>query len=596
MKPYLLSSALVQKLQQAVQSTYAVDLLPEDIVIETPKQGQGDFATTVAFTLAKKLKQAPKNIGETLVASLNDNASFFTAAFAMPGFINFTIHPSLWQSMIDCVMQEDDDFFRPNLGQGKSVYLEYISANPTGPLHVGHARCAALGSFLANAMTEARYQVKQEYLINDKGLQIQTLALSVWLRHMQQTHDIRFPQKAYQGSYIQDIAEDLLVNKAMLPPIHLPHDCTRVADIQTALQAHHDPAHVQRLEALMASESDDDNLWLEALRVWYESCFAHTQRLAFEKACSASILSDIKNDCQAFHVSIPHWFSERTLHEQGKLEACMEKLKDHTYVKDNALWFASSRMGDSKDRVLQRSNGAFTYFAADIAYHLHKIEQKPNIIIDVFGADHHGYVARLTAAVRCLSAHAVDFSVLIYQFVSLFKNKQPLQMSTRSGTYVTLSDLTHEIGSGPARYFLLSKRPDMHVHFDLEEAKHASMDNPLYRIHYAHARCHSVLHKHPITHKVRNYQALDHANEIGILKTLAQYPSVLEKCIQERSAHTLSQFLFDLANQIHSYYAHTKIVQQDLEKDTQRLYLISSCQKILQKGLALLGIEALDRM
>lgn len=574
--------------QEAITNTFKYNIAPSHILIETCKRAdQGDFATTVVFNLTKLLKQSPHIIGNTLVDALKNHSFFEKVCFAPPGFINFTLKRDLWPSVLPRVLEKDPSYFQPNIGKNARIYLEYISANPTGPLHVGHARCAALGSFLATLLKNTGHQVFQEYLINDAGFQIQTLGLSVWLKHQEKHHQWLFPKKTYQGEYISELADFIIEKQQQLPPVTLERCINTHTQLQHELQ--------QRALPLSSLENEDDK-WLEDYHSLYGQCFTKEQRQAFEMRCCLAILEGIQYDCTQFAVHMDHWFSEKTLHDSGAMEACITKLKPHTYEQDGALWFASSKHGDTKDRVLRRSNGEYTYFAADCAYHLHKLNQSYDKLIDIFGADHHGYVARIKAAVACMSTNHTDFDVIIYQFVNLTQNKQPVQMSTRQGTYITLAELAKEVGCDSARYYLLAKKPDMHISFDLEEAKATNQDNPIYRIHYAHARCVSVLRKHPITLKTSNYQHLTHPLEVSLLKSMHTYPNTLAFCVQEQSAHSLCQFLLDFSGQLHSYYAQIKIDTEDLEKKQQRLHLIEAVRQVLHTGLSLLGITAKESM
>ena len=567
---------------QGIEQCFDLKISSEQVTIEICKhETQGDYASNVCFLLAKTLKQSPQSIGETLCQTFQQDKRFSSVTFAQPGFINFRCSDQTWQQVLPMILQSIPGFFNNQSGENKKVYLEYVSSNPTGPLHVGHARCAVLGSSLTACYQSSGYKVHTEYLINDAGFQIQTLALSVWCRHQESHCQWPFPQTTYQGSYIKTLAKTLS---------HHPL-------LQSTQSIHFDDDLKASTEEISEPTSGTDAWFESALKLYHQS-FPADMRSSFEDACTDAIMHIIREDCHQLQVSFDTWFSEKSLHRDGSINSCLQKLAPHTYEKDGALWFASSKLGDSKDRVLRRSNGEITYFAADCAYHLHKLKQKPDIVINIFGADHHGYVPRIKAAVQCLSERPVDFEVLIYQFVNLFKQGKPVQMSTRSGEFITLSDLVNEIGSDCTRFYLLNKHPDQHIDFDLDEAKAQSQDNPLYRIHYAYVRTKKLIESHQFSpdSTLNKFNKLNHSLELSLLKQLEQFPDQLKRCVQENSLHPMCHYLLKLSGHFHSYYSQVKINGSGLENQTQRLHLIHCVSKVLTQGLKLLKIQPREQM
>lgn len=550
--------------------------------IETAKNtDHGDFSCNIALMLAKKIKKNPMEIAEAISENIKNTTSLSLDKIivARPGFINIFVNPKDWMNSLPAIFQNEKDFFCPNIGKNRSVYLEYVSSNPTGPLHIGHGRCGAIGSSLALLLEETGFKVHREYFINDAGRQIHILATSVWLRFLQiKKHKLLYPRKAYQGTYIHDMAVKLLQESELLS-IPEPHLMPDLNPVQT--------------------DSNQDEKWLESCITLYQRLYQPKTRASFEKACVQYVLKMIQKECEDFNVNFDAWFSERSLVNDGSVEASLLALKerDHIYEKDGAIWFKAESLGDEKDRVLVKANGDYTYFATDIAYHWHKLQTQPDFVIDIMGADHHGYIPRLKAALIGLGMAPDRFNAIIYQFITLMQNQQQVQMSTRQGSYVTLQELIEQVGLDCARFYLLQKKPDQHITFDLDIAKKESLDNPIFKIHYAHARIMSILRKLPKNTIAKNHlDYLPSHHEKSIIKLLNRYPDILRACVRDHSLHYLCQYLLEVSSQLHSYYSSTKIIQEDLEILSQRHYLIVCIANILNKGLAILGLQAKETM
>ena len=442
----------------AARTAFEKGLLPSDQVpdfeVETPKhEGQGDFSTNFAMVSAKLQKMAPSKIADSIVKAMSDNTDtdlgqkLETIEVAGPGFINFFLSPKAWHPVVDQVLDQGRSFGASTLGKGEKVQVEFVSANPTGPLHVGHGRGAAVGDAVGNILGFAGYDVQKEYYINDSGRQIRTLGTSVWLRlqQMQGNQTVDFPEDCYQGDYIRDIARQVL--------------------------------DVRGQELADADEKQG-----------IEIC----ARFAAEK-----ILAGIRSDLDEFGVRFDNWFSEQSLYDTGRVQTAIEnfKSKDLIYEKDGALWFRTEKFGDEKDRVVVRNNGLTTYFASDIAYHDEKYERGFDRVIDVWGADHHGYIKRIDAAVVATGRKSEQFDVILVQLVNLLRDGTPVQMSTRAGEFVTLKDIVDEVGKDAARFMFLSRSYESGLDFDLELAKKKSADNPVYYVQYVHARITGILNK-----------------------------------------------------------------------------------------------------
>ncbi len=549
------------------------------IDLERPKQAShGDFACNVAMQLAKALKRNPREVAQAIVASLPASEWVEKTEIAGPGFINVFLKASAWQNVALQALAAGAQFGRGTLGQGKKVQIEFVSANPTGPLHVGHGRGAAFGASLANVLTHAGYQVQREYYVNDAGRQMDILALSTWLRYLALGNQfVPFPANAYQGDYVGAMADSIYA-------LHGERYLRPAAEVSAdAPDAAGDPEG--HLDALIAN----------AKRL-LGADYAYVHGHALEEQ-----LGDGRNDLTEFGVIFDTWFSEKTLHESGLIDKAVKQLQqhDHIYEQNGALWFRSTAFGDEKDRVVLRENGIYTYFAADIAYHLNKFERGFDRVIDVWGADHHGYIARVKGALTAAGADADRLTVALVQFAVLYRNGVKASMSTRSGQYVTLRDLRAEVGNDAARFFYVLRKSDQHLDFDLDLAKSQSNDNPVYYIQYAHARICSVLSAWGgVEADLADVDTsrLQHPQELTLLRRLAEFPETVDAAARDLAPHSIAYYLKDLAAELHGLYATCQFLVDDEELKLARLSLIAATRLVLQVGLGLLGVSAPERM
>jgi arginyl-tRNA synthetase len=523
--------------------------------VDIPKiPDHGDYATNAALVLAKAARRAPRQLAELIRDTLNPPPGMLAKVdIAGPGFINFFIQDTYWLQVLADIEAAQGAYGNSTIGLGKKVQVEFVSANPTGPLHVGHGRGAALGDALARILACTGHQVEREYYINDVGLQMQTLGLSLFLR-VQQLQGLQtdFPENCYQGDYIQDLAKDYLALHGPVP----------------------------------AGEPDSDTL---------EAC----SRFAGE-----AILAEIRQDLADFGVQFDNWFSETRLFQDQVLERALAALQARGYLfeADGALWFKATAFGDEKDRVVRRQNGATTYFASDIAYHWEKFQRGFDQVIDIWGADHHGYVPRLKAVVQALGIREQQLMVLLVQLVSLLREGQPVAMTTRGGTFVTLRQVMDEVGKDVARFIFLSRRADAQLEFDLELAKKQTSENPVYYVQYAHARLASVFRlagEKGIAWQTVPRTVLERLTlpeEITILKLLAGYPDVVEAAASHLEPHRITYFLTELAGQLHSYYYKHRFISDDEALSQARLLLVQGIKAVLDHGLGLLGVESPEIM
>lgn len=557
------------------------------VVIEQARQAaHGDFSCGVAMTLAKQLKKAPLAIAQAICAQLSEQDWIAKIEVLPPGFINVFIADSAWQQGVQRIL-EQPDFGRGYLDSPQKVYLEFVSANPTGPLHVGHGRSAAFGASLAGVMDFAGYEVHREYYLNDAGRQMDLLAVSVWLRYLQaQGKALSFPLKLYQGEYVREVAAGLTLAQAQLVP-----------------------ADTQPLIALCAELQDKDREDMEAkldeLVTWAREQLGNDTYLAMHQQACDAIVADIRQDLDEFGVQYEHWFSERGLLEQGVVSQMLEQLKEREllYEKEGALWFKSEQFGDDKDRVVVRANGQYTYFATDIAYHWYKFQQGHNQIIDIFGADHHGYMARLRGSLQALGCDIDAFHILLVQFAVLYRGDEKIPMSTRSGEFVTLRELREEVGNDAARFFYLLRKPEQHLDFDLELAKSKSNENPVYYVQYAHARVCSVLKQ--LTEKGWSWvkadgcaalQQLTSPQERELMVLLAQFPQQISDAAAHREPHRIGYYVRELATLFHAYYNASQFLVDDKPVRDARLALIVAVRQVLATGLGILGVSAPQSM
>jgi arginyl-tRNA synthetase len=579
----LISQAL-QRLQDAGAFPAALDFA---IILErTRDHTHGDFASNCAMVLAKTLRQKPRDLAQMIVKALPASEQVARVEIAGPGFINFFLTPVAYHGNVAEILAQGEGFGRSTLGAGKRVQVEFVSANPTGPLHVGHGRGAAFGATVANLLEAVGFRVHREYYVNDAGRQMDILAASVWLRYLELCQEpVIFPSNGYRGAYVHDIAAVLHAEHgatytapAATVMADLPADETQGGDKET-----HIDALIQRAKALLG-----DNRY----------------RYVFELALNR-ILDDIRDDLQAFGVTYDEWYAERTLAESGATNRVIAKLREteHIYERDGALWFRSSDFGDEKDRVVQRENGQTTYFASDIAYHLEKFERGFEQVIDVWGADHHGYVPRVKAALQVMGLDPHHLHVLLVQFAILYRSGVRAQMSTRSGEFVTLRELRQEVGKDAARFFYVLRRSEQHLDFDLDLAKTQSKDNPVYYIQYAHARVCSVMAKlaekkdvHDPARGTANLVRLDEAHEQALLVALSRYPEVLEAAALNHEPHQVAHYLRELAMGFHTYYNDHRVLVDDPALRDARLNLSLAVRQVIRNGLSLLGVSAPEVM
>lgn len=529
---------------------------PVKAVVEAAKDPKhGDVATNLAMLLAKPLHRAPRDIAAELAAWIRDHTDGVeNVEVAGPGFCNVTFSQVFWRRVVQQVEKEGAAFGSSTIGGGRKTLVEYVSANPTGPLHVGHGRGAAAGDSLARILRRAGYDVTTEYYINDAGRQMRILGMSVWYRLRNLVgRTMAEPEDYYRGSYITDIAKEMLEK---------------------------DPS--------LADASDEDGK---------ERCYEYAKN---------EILEGIKKDLRDFRVEHQSWFSEKTLVDGGLVDKAFQALKDagYTYEKDGALWFATSRLGDDKDRVLRKSDGSLTYFASDIAYHHNKFERGFDWLIDVWGADHHGYVPRMRAAIEAMGKGKKNFDVVLIQLVNLLINGQPVSMSTRAGTFETLADVVREVGADAARFMFLSRKTDSPVDFDLEAVKQRTMENPVYYVQYAHARVAALLRRAaeegvtiPDVSDDAALAGLTLPDDMALLRKMALYRDMLEQAATTLSVHHVSHYLMELSQLLHSYYTKNQILKAgDPVTTGSRLALLRAVSRVIANGLDLMGVSAPDHM
>ncbi len=525
---------------------------PDKSVIEPPKDKQfGDMSANVAMMLSKQAKKAPRAIAEEIAEAMASDELIEKVDIAGPGFLNFTFAPSFWRETVAAIHAAGNRYGASTLGNGTKVQVEYVSANPTGPLHIGHGRGAALGDSLVRIMEMAGYEVEAEYYINDAGRQMLILGSSIWYRLKELAgKDVTEPADYYRGDYIIDIARDVLdANPGIF-------------DLPEA----------------------------EAVEI----CKNHGMN---------DILDGIKEDLKAFGVRHDIWFSEKSLVADGKVDETFADLTKSGmgYEADGAYWFKSTQLGDDKDRVLRKSNGDTTYFASDIAYHDNKFKRGFDLVVDIWGADHHGYVPRMMAACEALGKKD-GLSVILVNLVNLLKAGEPIAMSTRAGQFETLKDVVDEVGADASRFMFLSRKSDSKLDFDLELVKQQSMDNPVYYVQYAHARICSVKKKAeeagmqsaPVTPE--GLALLDTEYDMELLTLLDQYPDYVESAARTQSPHVISIFLQELASTLHRYYTHCHVLSAGEDLAAARLTLLGCVADVLQNGLGLLGVSAPESM
>ena len=574
--PFSPKAHLTDLFRQALaQFPQAVDLPLE---LERPKQSShGDFACNAAMQLAKALKRNPREVAQSVLASLPASEWMEKAEIAGPGFINVFLKPAAWQRVAKDALAAGAAYGKGPARKAR-VQVEFVSANPTGPLHVGHGRGAAFGASLANVLAHAGYDVHREYYVNDAGRQMDILALSTWLRYLALCGEfVPFPGNAYQGGYVGTMADSIYA-------LHGERYKRSAGDVTAGVP-----------DAAADPEGHLDGLIANAKGLLGPD-YAYVHGHALEEQ-----LGDGRNDLTEFGVSFDCWFSEKTLHESGLIDKAVEQLRKrgHLYEQDGALWFRSTHFGDEKDRVVRRDNGIYTYFAADIAYHLNKFERGFDRVIDVWGADHHGYIPRVKGALAAAGLDPERLTVALVQFAVLYRNGQKASMSTRAGEYVTLRDLRAEVGNDAARFFYVLRKSDQHLDFDLDLAKSQSNDNPVYYIQYAHARVCSVLNAWGGAESdlpQADGRRLEHPQELALLRRIAEFPETVANAARDLAPHLIAYYLKDLAADLHGLYVACQFLVEDDELKRARLALIAATRQVLKTGLALLGVSAPEKM
>ena len=561
----------------------AADLSIDSTVERTRDASHGDFASNVAMQLAKPARKNPREIATSIVAALGSNDQVVKVDIAGPGFINFHLSPTSFQNEVKTILDSGATYGHHAKKAGPKILLEFISANPTGPLHVGHGRHAAYGASVGNLLEAAGYPVHREYYVNDAGRQMDILGASVWLRWLEANNiAVPFPNAGYRGDYIRDIAAEIDTSAISLPG----------ADEVLANLPQQDDAESFEpyVEALIA----------RAKELHGEDGFDSVRQQSLE-----SILADIKDDLAEFGVTYDQWYSEQSLTKTGRIDDALDVLEKRgmLYKKDGATWFPATKFGDEKDRVVVRANGVKTYFASDIAYHFDKRERGFDHLIDILGADHHGYISRVRAGLQAMGYQGDDLEVELVQFVTLYRGGEKMQMSTRSGEFDTLRQLRAEVGNDAARFYYVMRSHDQHLDFDLDVATTQSNDNPVYYIQYAHARIARVFRKanesgmqwNPENGR-KNLHALTELQEKSLMSAMSRFSEVIELAAKNRAPQTLVHYLRDLVSDFHSSYNAHKVLVDDADLRDARLTLYAAVKMIVANGLALLGVSAPEEM
>ena len=526
-----------------------------DIVVEKPKdEKMGDFACNIAMTLARSERKNPKVIAQIIERHIEKGtAGLDSVEIAGPGFLNLKMSRKFFLDRLADAVEQRNDFGKSNVGQGTKIMIEFVSANPTGPLHIGHGRGAAVGDALARILKKAGYDLKTEYYVNDVGNQMNILGRSTWLRYLELLgNDADFPEDHYRGEYIKDIA-------------------------QMAIDQH-GKKFFDKPEG---------------------ECVPFFKELAKD-----NILEGIKKDLSNFRVTFDNWFSEQSLYKNNSVEGAIEWLRNegHVYDKDGAVWLKSSAFDDDKDRVIVKKTGEKTYFCSDIAYHQNKIKRGFKKLINLMGADHHGYVPRMEAVLQAMGYDKNIFKILLIQFVSLLRGGEKVAMSTRSGEFETLSDVVNEVGVDAARYYFLMRSSDAHLDFDLELAKQETSENPVFYIQYAHARICSIFRgaeekgiQFPGNGSI-DLSLLVEEEEFSIIKAILAFPEVVEKSAIALEVHRISHYLLDLVSRFHGYYSRHRVISDDVPLTLARLYLLDGLRITIRNGFDLMGISVPEKM
>ncbi|HET6363697.1 MAG TPA: arginine--tRNA ligase [Nitrospirota bacterium] len=554
------------------------------ITLDTPREkSHGDLATTLAMTLAKPESKAPRKIAEIIISNIEDRDGILQKTeIAGPGFINFFFKQDRWKKTLFDIDTEGARYGLTDIGKGERVLVEYVSANPTGPLHVGHGRGAAIGDALANLLIAVGYDVQREFYINDAGRQMKLLKDSVKARYLEcHGQIVTFPEDGYHGEYIKEIAESL--DSSIPATYSTKASLSATEEIRTKDSEAADDAGAVGASAAFSIPFDDEHI----------AIFSKDQMLA-----------DIKEDLESFGVRFDVWFSEKSLLADGSVQKSIGELKEHgfAYEKDGALWLRSTAFGDDKDRVIIKQDGEYTYLATDIAYHQNKLARGFTQLVNIWGADHHGYIPRVQAVIQSFGHPKDSLHVLLVQLVAILRNGQPVPMSKRAGDFVTLRDVVQEVGSDAARYIFLTRRSDSHLDFDLDVAKEQSRENPVYYVQYAHARLASLFREAesrgitvPSKERV-DLSLLDLEEEQYIIKALAKYPEVVEEAALAYEPHRLTFYLQDLAGLLHNYYFKHRVITEDAPRTSAKLFLMKQVKTVIQSALKILGVNAPERM
>jgi arginyl-tRNA synthetase len=544
----------VIKIIETSLQTLGVYPLPAIEVEVPPNDSMGDLATTVAMSLARQLKKPPRKIAEDIVNNMVDKSSFEKIDIAGPGFINFTFSKGYLFAELKKLLIQKSEFLREDIGKGDKIQIEFISANPTGPLHLGHGRGGAVGEALANLLKAAGFSVEREYYINDAGKQVKLLGISVFARYQQLLgSDYPFPDEGYKGDYIEEIAQELIREKG---------------------------------------------------KEYHQSDFEKVSDFFIDFSYQR-ILSGIQGDLKDFGISFDAWQSERQLFESGEVKSALDELrnKGFIYEEDGATWFKATAFGDDKDRVIIKKDGEYTYFTSDIAYHRKKIEKRFDELIDIWGADHHGYIPRIQAVIEALGYTKDKLKILLVQMVTLMRGGKPVQMSKRAGEFVTLREVIDEVGPDITKFIFLTRRPDSHLDFDLDVAKAQSSENPVFYVQYANARVNSIFDHAKekgmnvdCLYDTADYGLLSAVEEIKIIKKLLTYRMIFEGAVNTHEPHRITFFLQELAGMFHPYYNRYRIVGDDTELSVARLALCEAVRIVLRDGLDILGVSAPDKM
>ena len=571
----LLAEALDELVQERLISA---DSLPAAIPVETPRrEGHGDYASGIALALARSTRTQPRRLAEQIRARIPATEFIQEVDIAGAGFINFHLADRAYGELLEEILAKGQAFGTSNIGCGEKVLVEFVSANPTGPLHIGHGRGAAYGDSLARLLSAAGYDVDTEYYVNDIGRQMNILAMSTWLRYLElHAHQLEFPKGAYQGQYVVAMAQTLIQERGDA----LDRDSSQLMDNLP-----------ESVDSLL------DELVTRSIQLLGETSFDMLRGYVLEK-----MVASISKDLELLDVRFNRWFYESEVEKSSEVDVAIEHLRNsgHLYESEGATWFRSSKFGDEKDRVIMRSNGQFTYFATDIAYHFNKFNRGYKMMINVWGADHHGYIARMKAVLEAAGFDADRLRILMVQFAVLFQHQEKIKMSTRAGKFVELGELITEIGADPARFFYNLRKSEQHLEFDIDLAKSKSSDNPVYYVQYAHARIASVfrqLKERNIERtKQSDHSVLNNQSELKLMKQLARFPEVVESAALACEPHQIAYYLRELANEFHSFYNRERIIDSEVVVREARLDLIDAVRQVLANGLGLLGVSAPDAM